>query len=51
MIKQKEIRLGFVDLENNKHSNDVGEYAVKSASDISLKRLPYPADSRKKRWT
>ncbi len=48
MSKQKEIRLGFVDLEGDSHPHQGKTYSVKSASDASLASLPFPNSSEKR---
>ncbi|MCP4367704.1 MAG: hypothetical protein GY797_06275 [Deltaproteobacteria bacterium] len=49
MSKQKEIRLGFVDLEGDAYPDAAKTYQLKSASDISLSVIPYPENSMEKR--
>lgn len=49
MTRQKEIRLGFVDLGNDLYPDATKIYPLKSASDICMAGLPYPANSMERR--
>lgn len=49
MGKQREIRLGFVDLGVDKYPDASKKYPIKSASDISMASLSYPDSSNEKR--
>ena len=49
MTKQREIRLGFVDLGDDAYPDSSKVYQLKSASDISMAKIPFPDGSPEKR--
>ena len=49
MSKQREIKLGFVDLAGDTNPDSKKTYKVKSSSDISMQNIGYPKESFEKR--